>query len=151
MKKDIETRIVVISPSSDVTPNQLISLASTYPETLQLKETCYGMIVQGERADISKVMDRLRYQYPYSIFIKERGYPLGDKRKCRSGIEGGLSGGPRPGFHQLEGECKALSNIGKALKAVDEGEPLGIGEEKGQLDEETIRRLVNKLMVVWIR
>ncbi len=78
---------------------------------VNVKETCFGVIINGEEDVIGEVIQEIRAMDPTGIFIKDRGFPPGDRRRCR-GIRGG---GPRPGFYMLESESKMLPMISKAL------------------------------------
>jgi putative methanogenesis marker protein 6 len=143
----IETRMIIISPSSGMTPDQLMTFASSFSEDVFLKETCYGLLLQGEDDMVRRVVRKIRKISPYALFSKQRGYPIEEKRKCRRGREGAISGGPRPGFHQLDAECMLLEAVGKALESLDSNE---LGKEttgNERMDEDTIRRLVNDILL----
>jgi len=48
--------------------------------------------------------------------VKDRGFPPGDKRRCRANL-----GGARPGYFGHEFEMGLLRHISKGLKAMENG------------------------------
>ena len=143
----VVTRMVVLSEEADIMPGQLLIWAQSSEESLELKETCYGLMIQGEEEAVSRVVGRLRERLPYSIFCKERGFCIGDKTRCRTGKKGGWAGAARPGFHQLERESRLLATLGRALEAVEANEEIKLeGTACQALDEETLRLMVQKIL-----
>ncbi len=127
----IKTFVVMLSTDSDLTPSILaekIALVSG----VEYKETCYGLLLEGEEAALEKALAELRKLDPNRIFYKVRGYRIGDKRICRAK----RGGGPRPGYHMLSMEREVLKNVSKALEAGEGGAVEGLGKEKGAGDEE---------------
>ena len=47
MSEQRETRILMISPDSKVTPDQLVRAVHTMVDGLSVKETCYGCLVES--------------------------------------------------------------------------------------------------------
>jgi putative methanogenesis marker protein 6 len=84
---------------------------------LTIKETCFGVLMSGEEEEIKRATDYIREEFGNGVFIKERGFPMGDKRRCRAD----RGGGARPGFYQLEREIKMLPLIEDSLNNLDEG------------------------------
>ncbi len=115
----IETRVILISPDSAITPAQVKSkiLALLSEEAggagsdIRVKETCFGVLIEGEEREIKRIVDEVRKMDPNGIFSKPRGFPIGDHRICRATRKGG----PRPGFHQLELEYQLLPKVRGAL------------------------------------
>jgi len=125
----IETRVVVVSPDSAVTPDQVKSKilatlsedASTSTSTststrgsspgVEVKETCFGILVEGEAERVRELVEEVRKLDENGIFSKPRGFPIADPRVCRATRRGG----PRPGFHQLELESELLPAVRRAL------------------------------------
>ena len=115
----IETRLILISPDSEITPNQVKSKILTRISEdkslasvdIRVKETCFGVLVEGEEKKIREIVEEVRKMDKNGIFSKPRGFPIGDSRVCRATRRGG----PRPGFHQLELECGLLPKVRKAL------------------------------------
>ncbi|HDS45336.1 MAG TPA: DUF2102 domain-containing protein [Methanomicrobia archaeon] len=115
----VETRVILISPDSEITPAQvksrILALLSEAPKLtaagIRVKETCFGVFVEGERENLRTIVEEVRKMDPNGIFSKPRGFPIGDSRICRSTRKGG----PRPGFHQLELEYQLLPKVRRAL------------------------------------
>ncbi|NVM53353.1 MAG: methanogenesis marker protein 6 [Candidatus Helarchaeota archaeon] len=107
--KDIETRIVVLSPDSRLTPEIIAKEVISLP--IIVKTTCWGLILSGNPKIIQQAIQDIRKLDPHHIFTKIRGYPPGDPRICR--FQRG--GGARPGFHLLEFESTILPHISKAF------------------------------------
>ncbi len=119
----IETRLILISPDSEITPAQMkskiLSIISegttgTSAEVI-IKETCYGALVEGEEKKVREIVREVRKMDKNGIFSKPRGFPLGDPRVCRATRRGG----PRPGFHQLELEIELLPKVREALDNIE--------------------------------
>jgi len=105
-----ETRIVVLSPDSRLTPEILAKKVIHLP--LIVKVTCWGLILSGDPSIIQNALKEICPLDPTRIFTKRRGYPPGDPRICRFH----RGGGPRPGFHYLEFEATLLPLISQALE-----------------------------------
>ncbi|RLI89505.1 MAG: methanogenesis marker 6 protein [Candidatus Altiarchaeales archaeon] len=112
----VETRLIVISPDSKVTPVQVVNRILRMPFNVVVKETCYGALVEGEPEALKKIVEEVRKLDPNGIFTKVRGFPVGDVRVCRATRRGG----PRPGFHQLELEYSLLPYVRRALDKLEE-------------------------------
>ena len=112
MEMGIETRIILISPDSATTPEQVKSkILSMISEDIRVKETCFGVLVEGEEKKVRELVNEVRKMDKSGIFSKPRGFPIGDARICRATRKGG----PRPGFHQLELEYALLPKVRAAL------------------------------------
>ncbi|MHC1635586.1 MAG: methanogenesis marker 6 protein [Candidatus Methanospirareceae archaeon] len=121
----IETRVIVISPDSAVTPEKikskiLLLVGEDTEEDMDIivKDTCYGVLVEGEEEKVRKIVEEVRKLDKNGIFSKPRGFPIGDPRICRATRKGG----PRPGFHQLELEYSLLPKVREALDKLEKGE-----------------------------
>jgi len=110
---EVITKMVVISDS--LLPAEVAISAYKITSDVTIKETCYGLMVTGKRREVDRMVAGLRYEHPHKIFVKERGYPPGDSRRCRAD----RGGGPRPGFHQLKYELDILPDISKGLVLVE--------------------------------
>ncbi|MCD6455754.1 MAG: methanogenesis marker 6 protein [Methanophagales archaeon] len=119
----IETRVILISPDSVITPEGVKSkiLAMVSEDTsmassgIRVKETCFGALVEGEAEKIREIVEKVRELDKNGIFSKPRGFPIGDPRICRATRRGG----PRPGFHQLELEQELLPMVRAALDKIE--------------------------------
>lgn len=116
MSESRVTRLLMISPDSMVTPDQLVRNVQTMAAGVSVKETCYGCLAEADAKTMAVVMEKVRMQYRNEVFSKVRGYPAGDPRRCRA------QHGTRPGFAQLEAEWSALPLIQSALNAIDAGD-----------------------------
>jgi len=118
----IETRVILISPDSVITPEEVKSKilglisedTSMASSDIRVKETCFGALVEGEAEKIGEIVEKVRELDKNGIFSKPRGFPIGDPRICRATRRGG----PRPGFHQLELEQELLSMVRAALDKI---------------------------------
>lgn len=125
----IETRVILISPDSDITPERAKSkILSMISEDMRMagldirvKETCFGVLVEGEEKKVGKIVEGVRKMDKNGIFSKTRGFPIGDPRICRATRKGG----PRPGFHQLELEYRLLPMVRAALNKIEEEKKIG--------------------------
>ena len=113
MPQNSETRYIVIAPSSSITPDQITRFIHTMAVDVQIKETCFGVIIQGQPEVVAHVLAEVRKLDPNRLFSKVRGYPIGDGRRCRA------EHGSRPGFTQLEKEWKDLPMIEAGLTCAD--------------------------------
>ena len=110
------TRLLMISPDSMVTPDQLVRNVQTMAPGVNVKETCYGCLAESDARTMEVVIAKVREQYRNEVFSKVRGFPVGDPKRCRA------QHGTRPGFAQLEAEWATLPLIQSALDAIDAGE-----------------------------
>ncbi len=126
MSDDRETRLLMISPRSMLTPDQLVRTIHAMNREVRMKETCYGAVIEGEKSVLKTLVDEIREKYPNEVYSKRRAYPAGDQRRCRA------HHGTRPGYSQLEAEWDLLSNVQYGLECADRGEekiPLEVKEK----------------------
>jgi len=116
MASDEVTKMVVLADSSPVLPSELALRAYELSTDVVVKETCFGLIITGLEEPVNELVTELRKLDPTGVFIKDRGFPPGDSRRCRA-VRGG---GPRPGFHQLEKESDMLPSISRGLETIEE-------------------------------
>ena len=135
---DSITKMVVIN-SKKVLPSDVVIKLYESKSDVMIKETCFGVMVSGERSEVDTLLSSIRKMDPYGIFIKERGFAPGDQNRCRATRRGGA----RPGFHMLETEDKILPHIASALKALDRGEVPARKKEKKKLDIEKFKQIIN--------
>ncbi|MBP7299677.1 MAG: methanogenesis marker protein 6, partial [Methanoculleus sp.] len=93
--------VFVESPS--MTPGELALRAYEASEGVLIKETCFGLQVTGEPGAVDRLIEVIRSIDPDHIFIKDRGFPPGDSRRCRANL-----GGARPGYLGHEREFRLL-------------------------------------------
>jgi putative methanogenesis marker protein 6 len=106
--------VYVFVESPDVTPQDLSLRAYEAAPDLMIKETCFGLQITGEPARVASVVKTLRALDPAHIFVKDRGFPPGDPRRCRANL-----GGARPGFFGHEYELSLIRFISHGLQALD--------------------------------
>jgi putative methanogenesis marker protein 6 len=119
------TKYVITSPESDILPSDIAMKIYGSKYDVNVKETCFGVIINGDEEVIKPLVEEIRALDPSGIFIKERGFPPGDPRRCR----GRRGGGARPGYYMIESEAKMLPLISKALASLAEGEGEGAEAE----------------------
>lgn len=129
-----KTYMVMISTDSNLTPSMLSERAATLGG-VEAKETCYGLMLEGEEERLKEVLAELKSLDPNKIFYKVRGFPIGDPRICRAK----RGGGPRPGYHMMAVEREALKNVSKALEAKELPEPVATRKER--VSPEELKRL----------
>ncbi len=113
------TKLVVISSDSVLPIDAALKIYES-ETNITIKETCFGTMVTGPEDVVNRVVKEVVKLDKNHIFVKERGFPPGDDRRCRAG----RGGGPRPGFHFLRNEIGILPIIGKALDDFDNNVPL---------------------------
>lgn len=105
------TKYVVTSQDSDVLPSDIALKIYELGREINVKETCFGVIIDGEEEDINATVEEIRAMDESNIFIKDRGFPPGDPRRCR----GHRGGGARPGFYMMQHESEILPLISRGL------------------------------------
>ena len=133
------TKMVVISDT--LLPAELAIEAYKITADVAIKETCYGLMVTGKRSEVDHLVDGLRKTSPNKVFVKERGFPPGDPRRCRAD----RGGGPRPGFHQLKYEIDLLPNISRGLMLVERGSRPVVQPRPKNIDVDRFRQIINEM------
>ncbi|RJS71461.1 MAG: methanogenesis marker 6 protein [Candidatus Syntrophoarchaeum sp. WYZ-LMO15] len=136
--EEIETRVVMISPDSSITPERIRRVVTDLGLDITIKETCFGALIEGAKDQVRAAVDEIRKLDEHGIFTKVRGFPAGDPRVCRAT----RSGGPRPGFHQLEAEYRLLPTIRKVLDELGDDEKLISWRRKEKLPADRLREII---------
>jgi putative methanogenesis marker protein 6 len=136
------TKMMVIN-SSKVLPSDVVIKLYESNADVMIKETCFGVMVSGERAVVDKLLSETRKMDLYGIFIKERGFAPGEPNRCRATRRGGA----RPGFHMLETEERILPQIAEGLRALDNGEIPRQKMKKKKLELEKLKEIIKKAEV----
>jgi len=123
------TKYIITSPESEVLPSDIAMRIYGSQHDINVKETCFGIIINGEEDEVADLIKEIRAMDPTGIFIKDRGFPPGDLRRCR----GHRGGGARPGYYMIESESKLLPLISKALASEEKADP-------GPKETETIQK-----------
>ena len=136
----------VFVDSPDTTPQDIATAAYEVAQGVMIKETCFGCQITGTPEDVGRIVYHLRKLDPYRIFVKDRGCPPGDARRCRADL-----GGARPGYLGHEFEMKMAPYISFGLEAVDKmtaeeleiaaGEQLPVEEP---LDADILEQLIEE-------
>jgi len=103
----------VFVESPDMTPSDLAIRAYELSQGVMIKETCFGLQVTGKEEEVNRIIDALRELDPTHIFVKDRGFPPGDPRRCRANL-----GGARPGYFGHEFEIGLIRFISRGLSAL---------------------------------
>lgn len=117
----------VFVDSPDTTPQDVATAAYEIAQGVMVKETCFGCQITGTPEDVRRIVDHLRNIDPYRIFVKDRGFPPGDARRCRANL-----GGARPGYLGHEFEMKLARYISYGLSEVDKMSEAELTEAAGK-------------------
>lgn len=104
--------VFVDSPTT--TPQDIAAAAYEIAKGVMIKETCFGCQITGSVEDVERIIVHLRKLDPYRIFVKDRGFPPGDARRCRADL-----GGARPGYLGHEFEMKLARYFSYGLEQTD--------------------------------
>ena len=132
------TKYVITSSESNILPSDIAMKIYGSKYKVLVKETCFGVIINGEEEVIEALIKEIRALDPAGIFIKDRGFPPGDPRRCR----GHRGGGARPGFYMIESESKMLPMISRAL--AQEGDIPVIPEKKKPLPLKRLEEILKE-------
>ena len=132
------TKYVITSSESNVLPSDIAMKIYGSKYDVTVKETCFGVVINGEEDMINALIKEIRALDPAGIFIKDRGFPPGDPRRCR----GRRGGGARPGFYMIESESKMLPMISRALAS--EGEVSATPEKKKPLAIKRLEEIIKE-------
>ncbi|MBP7070598.1 MAG: methanogenesis marker 6 protein [Methanothrix sp.] len=132
------TKYVITSSESNILPSDIAMKIYGSKYDVTVKETCMGVTINGEEEVIDELVKEIRALDPAGIFIKDRGFPPGDPRRCR----GRRGGGARPGFYMIESESKILPMISRALAS--EGEIPPLAEKKKPLSPSRLQEIIKE-------
>ncbi|WP_455644954.1 methanogenesis marker 6 protein [Methanosphaera sp.] len=110
-QKDKITRMIILGPGCAVSSKELMNFLHLLELPINIRLTCYGANLNGTPEDVMEAVEKARALDPSHIFIKFRGFPPGDPRRCRA-----KRGGAREGFHQIEAEYQLLQDVSYALE-----------------------------------
>jgi len=114
--------VITSSEFTDILPFDIAAMIYESKCDVNVKETCFGVIINGEEGVIKSLAEKIKVLDLPGIFIKNRGSPLGDARRCRGTASsfpnkivalasGRRSGSARPGFYMIEAKSKMLPLI----------------------------------------
>lgn len=82
---------------------------------------------------------------PSHIFVKDRGFPPGDPRRCRANL-----GGARPGYFGHEFEMKVVKWVSKGIDAINSEDPTlplplspSVPEEPPLFDLQKLKQIID--------
>lgn len=101
----------VFVESPDMTPSDLAIRAYEISKGVMIKETCFGLQITGSEEEVDQIIARLREFDSPHIFVKDRGFPPGDPRRCRANL-----GGARPGYFGHEFEISLIRHVSKGIQ-----------------------------------
>ncbi len=139
--EDVITKLVVTSSDSVLPIDAAMKIYESSTDIV-IKETCFGTMVTGPRESVDKVVKEIVDLDRNHIFVKERGFPPGDERRCRAS----RGGGSRPGFYFLKEEAMMLPMIGNALDKYDRNVPLKETEHKKKLEVKELQDLIESTL-----
>jgi putative methanogenesis marker protein 6 len=136
------TKYVVVE-SFDFTPADLGIRAYEISKGVMIKETCFGLVINGKEEEVDRIIAELRKLDPDHIFVKDRGFPPGDSRRCRANL-----GGARPGYNGMEYEMMVIPYVSHGLEKLNTRDENTIPEpenprEYKALDITRLRKLID--------
>lgn len=136
---DIISKMVVLH-STFTLPSDLVIKIYESKADVTVKETCFGLIIEGKRQEVDMVAKEIRSLDPNRIFIKERGVPPGDPHRCRAG----RGGGAKPGFHMHEIEFTLLPFITEALEEIERGDVFEKKVKSPRITIEYLKKIIEE-------
>lgn len=119
-----------------LTPKDLALRAYEVSGGVMIKETCFGMQVTGKPDEVETLIARIREFDPSHIYVKDRGFPPGDERRCRANL-----GGARPGYLGHEFEMGRVRYIARGLEAAATEVPVA-PQKREPLDARKLKELM---------
>ena len=101
----------VFVESYKATPDDIAARAYEVSGRVMIKETCFGLQITGKEEEVERVITHIREFDPAHIYVKDRGFPPGDPRRCRANL-----GGARPGYFGHEYEMGFIRRIAIGLE-----------------------------------
>ncbi|HOX34585.1 MAG TPA: methanogenesis marker 6 protein [Methanoregulaceae archaeon] len=137
------TRYMVVE-SPTTMASDLAVRAYEISQGVMIKETCFGIAINGEEKEVDALIHKLREIDPDHIFVKDRGVIPGDPNRCRASL-----GGARPGFHGIEYETLVLPYVSAGLAVLRDRDAAGIPapekpqDKKKKLDVTLLKNLID--------
>jgi putative methanogenesis marker protein 6 len=126
------TKYVVVE-SFDVTPADLALRAYEISQGVMIKETCFGIVINGKEDEVDHIVAELRKLDPDHIFVKDRGFPPGDPRRCRANL-----GGARPGYNGMEYEMTIIPYVSNGLEELKNRDESSIPAPENPLEHKAL-------------
>lgn len=122
------TKYVVVE-SFEITPADLAARGYEISNGVMIKETCFGLVISGKAEEVELIVTELRKIDPDHIFVKDRGFPPGDSRRCRANL-----GGARPGYNGLEFEMTVIPYVSHGLEELKKNDAATVPPPADPLD-----------------
>ncbi|WP_321505867.1 methanogenesis marker 6 protein [uncultured Methanoregula sp.] len=135
------TKYVVVE-SFGITPADLAIRGYEISQGVMIKETCFGLVVSGKEAEVDRIVAGLRAIDPDHIFVKDRGFPPGDARRCRANL-----GGARPGYNGMEFEMTILPLVSHGLEEINKHDAATIPSPTNPLEHVSLDITLLKKLV----
>ena len=74
--------MIFVDPEAGARASGVLALAYRQHLPIRAKETCFGLMLEGEKGMIRDFLDRLRHEYPSGLYLKRRPFSIGDTRVC---------------------------------------------------------------------
>ena len=126
------TKYVVVE-SFEVTPADLAIRGYEISKGAMIKETCFGLVVNGKAEEVDRIVAELRKVDPDHIFVKDRGFPPGDERRCRANL-----GGARPGYFGIEYEMTVIPFVSHGLEEIKKRGTDGVPAPENPLEHSAL-------------
>jgi putative methanogenesis marker protein 6 len=126
------TKYLVVE-SFDITPADLGIRAYEISDSAMVKETCFGLVINGREEEVNRIVAELRKIDPDHIFVKDRGFPPGDSRRCRANL-----GGARPGYHGMEQEMTIIPYVSRGLETIKTRDIQTVPPPRNPLEHEVL-------------
>lgn len=126
------TKYVVVE-SFEITPADLAIRGYEISDGAMIKETCFGLVVNGKEEAVNRIVTELRKMDPDHIFVKDRGFPPGDSRRCRANL-----GSARPGYHGMEYEMTVIPYVSHGLEELKKRDEATVPPPENPLDKKVI-------------
>jgi putative methanogenesis marker protein 6 len=123
----------VFVDSPELTAADLALRAYEIAPAVQIKETCFGLVITGPEDEVDRLVAEIRKFDPDRIFVKDRGFPPGDERRCRANL-----GGARPGFYGHENEMRLVRYVSSGLRALRDPKKADLLRAKPKKDDEPL-------------
>ena len=135
------TKYVFIE-SYKATPDDIAARAYEVSGKVMIKETCFGLQVTGDEEEVERVIAHIRDLDPAHIYVKDRGFPPGDPRRCRANL-----GGARPGYFGHEFEMGFIRRIAAGLEDIEKESEMTeslppVPEIPGGLDVSRLKEII---------
>jgi len=136
------TKYVVVE-SFEITPADLAARGYEISNGVMIKETCFGLVISGKAEEVELIVTELRKIDPDHIFVKDRGFPPGDSRRCRANL-----GGARPGYNGLEFEMTVIPYVSHGLEELNKKDattipPMENPLERPLLDIHKLKKMID--------